>query len=136
MRIKRIEHVAVAVKNLDAARDTFAKLGITCDHEETMAAAGIRLAMLPIGESALELLEPKTETSQTAKWIREHGEGLYHICLEVDDIEAALAECRAKGIKLRDEVPRTGHGGHRIAFLEPESTAGILVEFVEMSGGH
>lgn len=136
MRIKRIEHVAVAVKNLDAARDTFAKLGIACDHEETMAAAGIRLAMLPIGESALELLEPHTETSQTAKWIRDHGEGLYHICLEVDDIEAALAECRAKGIKLRDEVPRTGHGGHRIAFLEPESTAGILVEFVEMSGGH
>lgn len=136
MRIKRIEHVAIAVKNLDAARDTFAKLGIGCDHEETMPGIGIRLAMLPIGESALELLEPKTETSQTAKWIRERGEGLYHICLEVDDIVAALEELRGKGIKLRDEVPRTGHGGHKIAFLEPESTAGILVELVEMTGGH
>lgn len=136
MRIKRIEHVAIAVKNLDAARDTFAKLGITCDHEETMPAAGIRLAMLPIGESALELLESSNETSQTAKWIRDRGEGLYHICLEVDDIAAALDELRAKGIKLRDEVPRTGHGGHKIAFLEPESTAGILVELVEMSGSH
>lgn len=136
MRIKRIEHVAIAVKDLDAARDTFATLGIPCDHEETMPENGIRLAMLPIGESALELLEPKTEDSRTAAWIRERGEGLYHICLEVDDIAAALDELRAKGIKLRDEVPRTGHGGHKIAFLEPESTAGILVELVEMVEGH
>lgn len=136
MRIKRIEHVAIAVKNLDAARETFAKLGIVCDYEETLPKAGIRLAMLPIGESALELLEPQTEDSRTATWIRERGEGLYHICLEVDDIDAALVELREKGIKLRDEVPRTGHGGHRIAFLEPESTAGILVELVEMTGGH
>ena len=136
MRIKRIEHVAIAVKDLDAARDTFATLGITCNHEETIAKAGVRLAMLPIGESALELLEPKTETSKTAEWIRDRGEGLYHICLEVDDIVGALDELRAKGIKLRDEVPRTGHGGHKIAFLDPASTAGILVELVEMTGAH
>ncbi|HYF09430.1 MAG TPA: methylmalonyl-CoA epimerase [Acetobacteraceae bacterium] len=133
MRIKRIEHVAIAVKNLDAARDAFARLGIACDYEETIPENGIRLAMLPIGESALELLEPKTETSRTAQWIRERGEGLYHICLEVEDIEGALAELRAKGVRLRDEVPCIGHGGHRIAFLEPESTAGILVELVEMT---
>jgi len=136
MRIKRIEHVAIAVKDLDAARDTFATLGITCNHEETIAAAGVRLAMLPIGESALELLEPKTEVGRTAEWIRDRGEGLYHICLEVDDIVGALDELRAKGVKLRDEVPRTGHGGHKIAFLDPASTAGILVELVEMTGGH
>lgn len=136
MRIKRIEHVAIAVKDLDAARNTFATLGIPCDYEETMPAAGIRLAMLPIGESALELLEPKTEASKTAEWIRDRGEGLYHICLEVDDIVGALDELRGKGVKLRDEVPRTGHGGHKIAFLDPASTAGILVELVEMTGGH
>jgi len=136
MKFKRIEHVAIAVRNLDAVRDTLARIGIACDHEETLPAAGVRLAMLPIGESALELLEPQREDGRTAEWIRDHGEGLFHICLEVDDIDAALDDMRAKGVKLRDEVPRIGHGGHRIAFLDPDSTAGILIELVEMTGTH
>ena len=136
MKYKRIEHVAIAVKNLDAVRDTLAGIGIACDHEETLPGPGVRLAMLPIGESALELLEPQNDTGRTAEWIRERGEGLFHICLEVEDIEASLDELRAKGVKLRDEVPRAGHGGHCIAFLDPASTAGILIELVEMSGGH
>ena len=136
MKFKRIEHIAIAVRDLDAVRDTLGRLGIACDHEETLPGPGVRLAMLPIGESALELLEPLREDGRTADWIRERGEGLFHICLEVDDIEAALAELRGKGVKLRDEVPRIGHGGHRIAFLDPASTAGILIELVEMSGGH
>lgn len=136
MKIKRIEHVAIAVRNLDAVRETLGRIGIGCDHEETLPAAGVRLAMLPIGESAIELLEPQRDTGRTAEWIRERGEGLYHLCLEVDDIEAALDELRAKGIKLRDETPRIGHGGHRIAFLDPSSTAGILIELVEMVGAH
>lgn len=136
MKFKRIEHVAIAVRDLDAVRETLGRIGLTCDHEETLPAVGVRLAMLPIGESALELLEPQRETGRTAEWIRERGEGLYHLCLEVDDIEGALAELRAKGIKLRDETPRIGHGGHRIAFLDPSSTAGILIELVEMSGAH
>lgn len=134
MKIKRIEHVAIAVRNLDQVRDTFAKLGIGCDHEETLGEHKVRLAMLPIGESAIELLEPQSDTGATAEWLREKGESLWHICLEVDDIEAALAELKGKGVKLRDEVPRNGHGGHRIAFLDPASTAGILVELVEMVG--
>ncbi|GGG19153.1 methylmalonyl-CoA epimerase [Caldovatus sediminis] len=131
MRIKRIEHVAIAVRDLDAARRTFETLGIACDHEETIN--GVRLAMLPIGESALELLEPQREGTRTGEWIEQRGEGLYHICLEVEDIEAALAELRGKGVALLDEAPRTGHGGHRIAFLDPRSTAGVLVELVEMA---
>lgn len=136
MKFKRIEHVAIAVRNLDVVRDTLARIGIACDHEETLPAAGVRLAMLPIGESALELLEPQREDGRTAEWIRDRGEGLFHICLEVDDIDAALDDMRAKGVKLRDEVPRIGHGGHRIAFLDPDSTAGILIELVEMTGTH
>jgi methylmalonyl-CoA/ethylmalonyl-CoA epimerase len=136
MKIKRIEHVAIAVRNLDAVRDTLATLGIGCDHEETLPEHRIRLAMLPIGESALELLEPQDGTGATAEWIRTRGEGLFHICLEVDDIEAALAELKGKGIKLKDEVPRSGHGGHRIAFLDPASTAGLVIELVEMTGAH
>lgn len=136
MKFKRIEHVAIAVRDLDAVRDTLARIGIACESEETLPASGVRLAMLPIGESALELLEPLREDGRTAEWIRERGEGLFHICLEVEDIEAALDELRGKGIRLRDEVPRIGHGGHRIAFLDPASTAGLVIELVEMSGGH
>jgi methylmalonyl-CoA/ethylmalonyl-CoA epimerase len=128
MKVKRIEHVAIAVRNLDAARKTFETLGVECDYEETIN--GIRLAMLPIGESALELLEPQREGTRIGEWIATRGEGLYHICLE--DIEAALAELRGRGVGLLDEVPRTGHGGHRIAFLDPRSTADVLVELVEM----
>jgi methylmalonyl-CoA epimerase len=136
MKIKRIEHVAIAVRNLDAVRETFGKLGIGCDYEETLPEHAIRLAMLPIGESAIELLEPQSEVGGTAEWLKAKGESLYHLCLEVDDIGAALEELRGKGVKLLDEVPRSGHGGHRIAFLDPASTAGILIELVEMVGGH
>jgi methylmalonyl-CoA/ethylmalonyl-CoA epimerase len=136
MKIKRIEHIAIAVSNLDAVRDSFGKLGITCDYEETLADNGVRLAMLPVGESALELLEPTRQDTTTAAWIREKGDSLYHICLEVDDIEAALVELKGKGIQLLDEVPRSGHGGHRIAFINPASTGGIMFELVEMVGGH
>jgi methylmalonyl-CoA/ethylmalonyl-CoA epimerase len=135
MKYKRIEHVAIAVRDLDAVRDTLGRIGIACDHEETLPGPGVRLAMLPIGESALELLEPQREDGRTADWIRERGEGLFHICLDVVDLEASLAELKAKGVKLRDEVPRAGHGGHRIAFLDPASTAGIVIELVEMTGG-
>jgi methylmalonyl-CoA/ethylmalonyl-CoA epimerase len=136
MKIKRIEHVAIAVRNLDAVRETFGKLGIACDYEETLPEHAVRLAMLPIGESAIELLEPQSDTGGTAEWLKEKGESIYHLCLEVDDIDAALAELKAKQVKLLDEVPRSGHGGHRIAFIDPASTAGILFELVEMVGEH
>ena len=136
MKIKRIDHVAIAVRDLDAVRDTFGKLGIPCEYEETLAANGVRLAMLPIGESAIELLEPQSDTGKTADWLRAKGDSLYHLCLEVDDINAALEELRGKQVKLLDQVPRHGHGGHRIAFLDPASTAGILIELVEMTGAH
>lgn len=136
MKIKRIEHVAIAVRNLDQVRDTFGKLGIACDYEETLGEHQVRLAMLPIGEFAIELLEPQGATGATADWLREKGDSLWHICLEVDDIEGAIAELKAKGVKLRDEVPRIGHGGHRIAFLDPASTVGIVIELVEMRGAH
>jgi len=133
MKYKRIEHIAIAVRNLDNVRDTLDRIGLQCSHEETLPGPGVRLAMLPVGESALELIESSNENSQTSRWIRERGEGLYHICLEVEDIEVSLDELKGKGIKLIDQVPRHGHGGHRIAFIDPSSTSGILIELVEMS---
>jgi len=134
VRIKRIEHVAIAVHDLDGVRDMFAALGIACDYEETLAANGVRLAMLPVGESALELLQPTRPDTRLGERLERRGVGIDHICLEVADIEAALQELRGKGIGLLDQVPRIGHGGHRIAFLDPASTGSILVELVEMTG--
>jgi methylmalonyl-CoA epimerase len=134
MKYKRIEHIAIAVRSLDAVRDTLGTIGIGCDYEETLAENGVRLAMLPIGETSLELLEPLQETGGTADWIRTRGEGLFHICLEVEDILASIAELKAKGIRMKDDVPRSGHGGHRIAFLDPASTHGLVIELVEMVG--
>jgi methylmalonyl-CoA/ethylmalonyl-CoA epimerase len=105
---------------------------LTFEYEEWLPQYQTKLAMFPVGESYLELLETKRADSETAKWIAEHGEGLFHICLEVDDIVAALAELKAKGVKLLDAEPRLGHANSRIAFLDPSSTNDVLIELVEL----
>jgi len=136
MRVKRVEHVAIAVRDLQAARRIFEeKLGLTLEYEEEFPQYRTRIAMYPVGETYLELLQATGETSETARWIAAHGEGLYHICLEVEDIEAALAELRARDVGLLDERPKVGHGGTRIAFLDPRSTGNVLIELVEVPGG-
>jgi methylmalonyl-CoA/ethylmalonyl-CoA epimerase len=133
MKVKRIEHVAIAVKSLAKAREIFEdKLGLTFEYEEWLPQYQTKLAMFPVGESYIELLETNRSDSETAKWIAAHGEGLFHICLEVDDIEAALAELKGKGVELIDAVPRIGHANSRIAFLDPKSTNDVLIELVEL----
>jgi methylmalonyl-CoA epimerase len=135
MKIKRVEHIAIAVNSIDESlgmlRDTF---GIEMEYEEQRATT--RLAMLPIGETYLELLEGRGPDSGVTRWIDEKGTGLFHICFEVEDIDAALAELKAKGVKLRDETPRIGHGGSRIAFIDPASTGNVLIELAELPAGH
>ena len=136
---KRVEHFAIAVKNMDIMRDIFEnKLGIQMEYEEELPHYSTKLAMYPIGETYLEVLESSSPKTETSKWIEEHGEGLFHICLEVEDIDGALVELREKGVKLLDETPRIGHGGARIAFLNPESTGNLLIELAELSAaeGH
>jgi len=135
MKIKRIEHIAVAVKSLQKSLDQLQNaFGIKLEYEEQIGA--IRLAMLPVGETYIELLEDKMPDSDINQWIAEKGEGLYHICFEVEDIDAALAELKQKGVKLQDETPRTGHGGARIAFLDPAATGNVLIELAELPAGH
>jgi methylmalonyl-CoA/ethylmalonyl-CoA epimerase len=132
MKIKRIEHVAIAVKDIPGVRDIFEnKLGIEMEYEEQNA-AGTKIAMFPVGDTYLELLQSDKPDANVNNWIAKRGEGLFHLCLEVDDIEAALAELKSRGVKLRDETPRTGHGGTRIAFLDPSSTGGLVFELVEI----
>jgi methylmalonyl-CoA/ethylmalonyl-CoA epimerase len=132
MRVKRVEHVAIAVHNMkDVMRVFQDKLGLALEYEEDFPQYATKIAMYPVGETYLELLESTGESSDVGTWIAEHGQGLYHICLEVDDIEAALVELQAKGVKLLDERPRIGHGGSLIAFIDPRSTADILVELMQ-----
>ena len=136
MKFKRVEHVAIAVKNMAKMQEIFEnKLGIKMEYEEDFPKYNTKIAMYPVGETYLEVLESNDPKTETSRWIDEHGEGLFHICLEVEDIDTALTELMEKGVKLIDEVPRIGHGGARIAFLDPESTGDLLIELAEISSG-
>ena len=133
MKIKRIEHIAVAVKSIKAMRDVLEnKLGIEMEYEEHLPEHSTSLAMFPIGETYIELLESDKPDTGTSKWIAEHGEGLFHICLEVEDIDASMAELRAKGMKFQQEEPLIGHGNCRVVFLDPASTGNLVIELAEM----
>ena len=135
MKVKRVEHIAIAVSSLKASidfmRDTF---GLPLEYEEQIGQT--RLAMLPVGETYVELLEGQGPESGVTRWIDEKGPGLFHICFEVENIDDALNELRAKGVRLRDESPRIGHGGARIAFLDPASTGNVLIELAELPASH
>jgi methylmalonyl-CoA/ethylmalonyl-CoA epimerase len=135
MKIKRIEHVAIAVESLNQSigllRDKF---GLDLEYEEQIGQT--RLAMLPVGQTYIELLEGQGPDSGVTTWIKEKGTGLFHLCFEVEDIDEALAELKSKGMKLRDETPRIGHGGARIAFIDPASTGNVLIELAELPAAH
>jgi methylmalonyl-CoA/ethylmalonyl-CoA epimerase len=126
----RIAHVGIAVPDLEAAvafyRDV---LGIEPHPPET--ADGATILSLPFGESEIELLAPLAPESPIGRFLAKRGPGIHHICYRVPDLDAALEACRAAGYRLVDEVPRTGAGGRRIAFLHPKSTAGILLELTD-----
>ena len=131
MKIKRVEHIAIAVdsiqQSLGLMRDTF---GLELEYEEQIGTT--RLAMLPVGETYIELLEGQGPDSGVTKWINEKGTGLFHICFEVDDIEGAIAELKAKQVKLQSETWRTGHGGSKIVFLDPSATGNVVIELAEL----
>ncbi|MFC1799021.1 methylmalonyl-CoA epimerase [Thermodesulfobacteriota bacterium] len=132
MKILKIDHLGVAVNRIENGKDFWTEaLGIPCDGEETVAEQKVTTAFFPVGESEVELLEPLAEDSPVAKFIAKNGEGIHHIAFRVEDLVAALAELKAKGIRLIDKVPRTGAGGAKIAFLHPAATNGILVELCE-----
>lgn len=132
MNLKNIDHIGIAVSNLQESLTFWeASLGIELHGIEDVAEQKVRTAFLPIGEAEIELLEPTSPDSSVAKFIEKRGEGLHHIAIRVDDIEAALAELKAKGVQLIDETPRNGAGGARIAFVHPKATHGVLLELCE-----
>jgi methylmalonyl-CoA epimerase len=125
-----LDHIGIAVKSIDAAR-IYQALGLTVDHIETVETQGVRTAFLSVGAASLELLEPTGPESTIARFIEKRGEGIHHICLRVDDIEAHLARLKEAGFRVIDEAPVPGAHGCRVAFLHPASGNGVLIELSE-----
>jgi methylmalonyl-CoA epimerase len=128
----KIDHLGIAVKSIDEALKFYREiLGLDLAGTEIVEEQGVEVAMLPIGESRVELLQPTGENSPVAKFLARRGPGIHHICIEVEDINAKLAELKGAGAELIDEQPRRGAGGHLIAFVHPKSTSGVLIELVQ-----
>jgi len=127
----QIDHVGIAVKSLKAAKAIYEKLGLSISPEETVVQEQVRLVMVPVGESRLELLEPTSENSTIAKFIAKRGEGLHHVCLKVPDLPAAVGRLKKDGVRLVSEEIKIGAGGHKYVFVHPSSTGGVLLELVE-----
>jgi len=132
MKILKIDHIGVAVNSIDTGKNFWSDvLGLDFEGAETVQEQKVTTAFFPVGESEVELLESTSPDGPVAKYIEKKGEGIQHIAFRVENIDEALAELKAKNIKLIDETPRTGAGGARIAFLHPKATSGVLVELCE-----
>lgn len=126
-----IDHLGIAVKSLDAAKSFYEKLGLETSAEEIVEGEQVRLVMVPLGASRLELLEPTSESSVIAKYLAKRGEGLHHVCLRVPDLPAIVARLKEDGVRLISEEIKIGAGGHRYVFVHPASAGGVLLELVE-----
>lgn len=132
MKILSIDHLGIAVNSIDNACKLWEDvLGLTLTGKETVETQKVTTAFLPVGESEVELLESTSEDGPVAKFIEKRGQGIQHVAFRVEDIEAALAELKEKGVALIDQTPRIGAGGAKIAFLHPKATFGVLVELCQ-----
>ncbi len=127
-----IDHIGIAVRSLEEAMKPYRDgLGLEVSGTEEVEDQGVRVAMLPVGESRIELLEPTRADSPVARFLSRRGPGIHHLAIRVEDIEASLDRLRAAGARLIDEKPRTGANDTRIAFIHPSSMNGVLLELVE-----
>jgi len=127
--LQKVDHIAIAVRSLpDACRIYADVLGSGGWTVEEIPDQKVRVAMLPVGDSRIELLEATAGDSPIARFLSKRGEGFHHICFEVEDLDGELARLRTAGMRLIDSHPRTGAGGRRIAFLHPSGTAGVMIE--------
>jgi methylmalonyl-CoA epimerase len=127
----QIDHLGIAVKSLAAAKAIYEKLGLTVSPEESVEHEQVRLIMVPVGESRLELLEATSQDSTIARFIATRGEGLHHVCLRVPDLSAAVERLKRDGVRLVSPDIKTGAGGHKYVFVHPQSAGGVLLELVE-----
>ena len=133
----RIDHVGVAVEDLDAALALYERdYAMALVHRETVSEQGVEAVLLDVGENHVELLRPLGDDTPVGKFLAKRGPGLHHVAYQVADIEATLAGLRDAGLRLIDETPRTGIRDSRVAFLHPASTGGVLTEIVQPAKGH
>jgi methylmalonyl-CoA epimerase len=128
-----LDHLGIAVRSLADAKAIYEKLGLTFSQEEVVPGERVRVIMVSVGETRLELLEPTSEDSVIAKFIANRGEGLHHISIRVPDLNTAVQKLKSAGTRLVSNEIKIGAGGHRYIFLHPSSTAGVLIELVEAS---
>jgi len=134
VKVLKIDHLGIAVTSLDQAVKAYEALGFAVESTHEVPTERVRAAFLPVGESRLELLEPTDSSSVIARFLEKRS-GLHHVCVLVEDIEAALGDLKSRGVPLIDEVPRPGAGGCRVAFLHPRAAGGVLLELKEARNG-
>ena len=127
----QIDHLGIAVKSLATAKTIYERLGLVVSPEETVEHEQVRLVMVPVGETRLELLEATSADSTIAKFIAKRGEGLHHVCLKVPDLPAAIARLKHDGVRLVSEEIKVGAGGHQYVFVHPSGAGGVLLELVQ-----
>ena len=127
----KIDHLGIAVKSLSAAKTIYEKLGLKVSSEETVEQEQVRVVMVAVGESRLELLEATSEDSTIAKFVAKRGEGLHHVCLRVPDLPAAVDRLKKDGMRVVSDEIKTGAGGHQYVFVHPASAGGVLLELVQ-----
>ena len=133
--IKNINHIAIIVPDLEGAVAFWeGALGLKLARTESVPEEGVDVAFLPVGDSNVELLKPTVADTGVARFLEKRGPGIHHMCFEVDDIEATLAQLRDHNVQLINEQPQEGHGGRKYAFVHPKSTGGVLVELYQLSG--
>lgn len=133
----RIDHIGVAVEDLDAAVALYeGTMAMRLVHREVVEEQGVEAVLLDVGENHVELLRPLSEDTPVGKFLARRGPGLHHVAYQVPDVEAALRALRDEGVALIDETPRTGIRGSRVAFLHPRSSGGVLTEIVQPAEGH
>lgn len=131
--IKRMAHIAVAVRSVDEASRFFELiLGLRCERTEVVETEKAKVAFFPVGDTEIELVEGIERGNPLEKFLEKRGEGIHHICLEVTNLDEAMKRLREAGVPLLDEIPRPGADGTRVAFLHPKGAHGILIELVEV----
>lgn len=134
--VEKIDHIGIAVKSLDNALKFYETLGIKPYHFEEVESQKVKTAFIKVGDTNIELLESTSEEGPIAKYVAKKGEGIHHICYEVENVGLALEKMKAEGFKLIDENPKPGAHGKIVAFIHPKSTNGVLTELAQDAGNH
>ena len=135
MKTPKLDHIGIAVENLQASIKVYENLGFTVESVDDVPGFGVKVAFLPMESGNVELVQPVKDDSAMAKFLEKKGQGIHHLCFEVADIEAELARLEAAGVQLVDPVPRQGAHGTLVAFLHPKSTGGVLIELAQKGDG-